>query len=411
MYLANPENWLPRLNGLLAEVLPANRFQTERLGPKLICATSEDYRKLPFLTKKELVADAIAHPPFGTNLTYPLEKYTYYHQTSGTTGTPLRVLDTGQTWQWWGRCWIDIFRLAGVTANDRLFFAFSFAPSIGFWSSYHGAVMMGALCIPSGGASSVQRLRMILDTGATVLLCTPSYALHLAAVALREGIRLADSQIRITIHAGEPGASIPATRARLEEAWHAHVIDHAGTTEVGPYGLGCPHGHGIHINEAEFIAEVLDSATLQPTPAGEIGELILTNLGRVAWPAFRYRTGDLVRPRGGTCACGSTYLLLEGGILGRADDMITIRGVNVFPSALEDVIRSVSDLAEFRILLTRRGEMDELAIELEETRAVCDEVADRIRMLIGIRVEVLPVTVGSLPRSEGKARRLLDERK
>lgn len=410
MYLADSDRWLPRLNKLFEEILPANDFQRERLSSYRSCSSANEYRQLPLLTKADLIADALAHPPFGTNLTYPLEKYTRYHQTSGTTGTALRVLDTAETWDWWGRCWVEVLRLAGVTAQDRLFFAFSFAPSIGFWSSYHGATMLGALCIPAGGASSAQRLRMILDTGATVLLCTPSYALHLADVARQEGIPLEQSQVRTTIHAGEPGASIPATRSRITDAWQAQVIDHAGATEVGAYGLGCPLGRGIHINESEFIAEVLDPTTLEPTPAGETGELVLTNLGRGAWPVIRYRTGDLVRPRGGPCDCGSTMLLLEGGILGRVDDMLTIRGMNVFPSAIEDVIRSVTALAEFRLLLHRHGEMDELAIELEESKAVCDEVARQIRLRIGLRVSVQPAAAGALPRFEGKARRLVDVR-
>ena len=333
------------------------------------------------------------------------------HQTSGTTGAPLRVLDTPETWDWWGRCWLEVLRAAGVTARDRLFFAFSFGPSIGFWSAHRGASLLGSLCIPSGGASTLQRLRMILDTGATVLLCTPSYALHMASVARKEGIRLADSQIRLTIHAGEPGASIPGTRARLEEAWHARVIDHAGTTEVGPYGLGCPLGKGLHVNENEFIPEVLDPQTSEPSLPGELGELVLTNLGRGAWPAIRYRTGDLIRARRSVCACGSTFLLLDGGILGRADDMITIRGANVFPSAVEDIIRSVTALAEFRIRATRQGELDELEIELEESTAVCKEVVGHVRMQLGIRVEVRSIPTGSLPRSEGKARRFVDLRK
>jgi phenylacetate-CoA ligase len=371
--------------------------------------TLEDYQRLPFLTKRDLVADAIAHPPFGTNLTYPLETYTRYHQTSGTTAAPLRVLDTPQTWDWWGKCWLDVLRGAGVTARDRLFFAFSFAPAIGFWSAHHGATLLGALCIPAGGASSVQRLRMIVDTGATVLLGTPSYLLHLAQVARREGIPLSDTQVRVMIHAGEPGASVPATRARLAEAWNAQVVDHAGATEVGAWGLGCPLGLGVHINEEEFLAEVLSLETDQPAANGALGELVLTGLGRGAWPAVRYRSGDVVRPRRGTCRCGSTQMLLDGGILGRADDMVIIRGLNVFPSAVEDVVRGLT-AAEFRIVATRRETLDELRVELEGTRALADKAAGCLREHLGIRVVVEPLDEGSLPRSEGKARRFVDQR-
>ena len=409
MSLYCAENGLSRVAALLGEVLPRNPFQRRRLGDSRDCTTADEYRQLPFLTKHDLVADALAHPPFGSNLTYPLEQYTRYHQTSGTTAAPLRVLDTARTWHWWGECWLEVLRHAGVTAGDRLFFAFSFAPAIGFWSAHHGATLMGALCVPSGGASSIQRLRMILDTGATVLLGTPSYVLHLAEVARREGVSLSDAQVKITIHAGEPGASVPATRARLAEAWNARVIDHAGATEIGAYGLGCPLGLGVHINEDEFMAEVLDRGTDESVADSTIGELVLTGLGRGAWPAIRYRSGDMVRPRRGTCRCGSTRVLLEGGILGRADDMVIIRGLNVFPSAVEGMIRTLT-AAEFRIIATRRGELDELMVELEGSRALADQAARCLREHIGIRIHVEPLTDDTLPRSEGKARRFVDRR-
>lgn len=389
-----------RLASLLDEVLPANRFQAGRLGGQ-----ARDFPELPLLTKAELAADAAANPPYGTNLSYPLEKYTRFHQTSGTTGAPLRVLDTPETWDWWGRCWGAVYREAGVTPKDRVFFAFSFAPSIGFWSAYHGATMLGALCIPSGGASTRQRLKMILDTGATALLCTPSYALHLAEEARKEKIPIRGSSVRVLIHAGEAGASIPATRRRLEEAWGARVLDHAGATEVGAWGIGSADGRGLRVNEEEFIAEVLDPATGNPVAPGQAGELVLTNLGRGAWPVFRYRTGDIVRPT------RDTALFLEGGILGRADDMVTIRGVNVYPSALEDVIRSVEGIGEFQIVARRPGELDELEIRVEGAASACQELARRIDRLLGIRVEVAAVATDSLPRGDGKARRFVDERR
>ncbi|HLF93538.1 MAG TPA: AMP-binding protein [Planctomycetota bacterium] len=395
-----------RVNALLEEILPANRFQTGRLGAHRRLSGPDDFARLPLLTKRDLAADAIANGPFGTNLTYPLENYTRFHQTSGTTGTPLRVLDTPATWDWWGRCWGAVLRQAGVTAADRLFFAFSFAPSIGFWSAFHGATMMGALCIPSGGASTRQRLRMILDTGATAILCTPSYALHLAEEARKEGIAIRGGPVRVLIHAGEAGASIPATRRRLEEAWGAPVLDHAGATEVGAWGIGTPDGRGLVVNEEEFVAEVLDPASGGPVAPGGTGELVLTNLGRGAWPVLRYRTGDLVRPS--RQADGT--LLLEGGILGRLDDMVTIRGLNVYPSALEEIIRSVPGTAEFQIVASRPGEMDELALNLEGDAALAGEVRRRIDERLGLRVEVAVVPPGSLPRGEGKAKRFVDHR-
>ena len=404
-------NQLARLNQLLKEILPANPFQRARLGDDRVCETPAGYRNLPLLTKDELVADSAAHPPFGTNLTYPLDHYTRYHQTSGTTGPPLRVLDTAETWDWWGRCWIEVLEAAGVTSADRAFFAFSFAPFIGYWSAHHGVSMLGAMTIPGGGSDSIRRLKLIFDTGATVLLCTPTYALHLAEVAEREGIPLADSPIRLAIHAGEPGGSIAGTRARIAEAWGAQVIDHAGASEIGAWGIGDSEGKGLYMNEAEFIAEVVDPESLEPVPEGVAGELIITNLGRGAWPVIRYRTGDLVRPRRVRAGGGPAKLLLEGGVLGRLDDMITVRGVSIYPSALENIIRSVAGSAEFRITATKSEEMDQVAIEIEAGSVAAARVKREIADQIGIRIEVEPAEENSLPRWEAKAKRFHDLRK
>ena len=405
------QDQLARLNELFKEILPANPFQRTRLGDDRGCDTADDYRNLPLLTKDDLVADSAAHPPFGTNLTYPLEKYTRYHQTSGTTGPPLRVLDTAETWDWWGRCWVEVLEAAGVTSADRAFFAFSFAPFIGYWSAHHGVSMLGAMTISGGGSDSVRRLKLIFDTEATVLLCTPTYALHLAEVAEREGMNLADSPIRVTIHAGEPGGSIAGTRARIAEAWGAQVFDHAGASEIGAYGIGDSEGKGLYMNEAEFIADVVDPDSLEPVPEGAVGELIITNLGRGAWPVIRYRTGDLVRPRRVQVGDGPAKLLLEGGVLGRRDDMITVRGVNIYPSALENIIRAVAGSAEFRITATKSEEMDQVAIELEGSTAAAAKVKREIADQIGIRIEVEAVAENKLPRWEAKAKRLRDLRK
>ena len=203
------------------------------------------------------------------------------HQTSGTTGEPLRCLDTVESWNWWSRCWSSVYRAAGVTAADRVFFAFSFGPFIGFWSGYEGAQLIGALAIPGGGMSSSQRIRAMMVNDITVLVCTPTYALHLAEVAEEEGFDLAASSVNITIHAGEPGASLPTTKKRIEDAWGARCFDHAGATEVGAWGFECQVQSGVHINEGEFIAEVIDPATLEPAVEGE---LVLTNLGRPGMP-------------------------------------------------------------------------------------------------------------------------------
>lgn len=367
-------------------------------------------RVLPFTTKADLLEDQRAHPPYGTNLTDPLSAYIRFHQTSGTTGQPLRVLDTAASWEWWADCWATIYRAAGVRAEDVIFLAFSFGPFIGFWAAYEGARRIGALVVPGGGLSSAQRLRLLLDVSATVLVCTPTYALHLAEVARAEGLDLASSPVRATIHAGEPGASIPNTRRRIEDAWGARAYDHAGMTEMGAYGFTCLNHDGFHVNEAEFIAEILDPLTGEPVSQGERGELVLTNLGRWGSPAVRYRTGDLVARGPARCACGRTFLTLPGGVLGRVDDMLTIRGVNVYPASIENVLRAISDVQEFRIIVFQSGELDEIELELECPEAVTGAVAAALRQALGLRVSVRAVPAGTLPRFELKARRVVDRR-
>ncbi|HKX74170.1 MAG TPA: phenylacetate--CoA ligase family protein, partial [Acidimicrobiia bacterium] len=229
---------LRRLQLGLGAILEGNRFYNRKLGDAGLKRPSQlqsmaALAELPFTTKQELAADQLANRPYGTNLTYPLENYTKIHQTSGTTGEPLRCLDTDESWRWWTECWASVYRAAGVTDRDRIFFAFSFGPFIGFWSGYDGARLIGALTFPGGGMSSVQRARAIAVNDISVLVCTPTYALHLAEVAEQEGVDLANSNVRVTIHAGEPGASIPSTKARIEKAWGARCYDHVGATEVG----------------------------------------------------------------------------------------------------------------------------------------------------------------------------------
>ena len=404
---ANPElcDRLDRLRRMLSAVLAANEFQRDRLGAAPRVDSPADFRRLPLCAKAELADDARKNPPFGSNLTYPPERYARYHQTSGTTGAPLRILDTAESWEWWLRCWAKVLDACGVTGADRAFFAFSFAPFIGFWSAFDAVSRRGALTVPGGGADSSRRLRILLDTGCTALFCTPTYALHLAETARREGIDLAASSVRCAVLAGEPGGSIPAVRQRIAEAWGAVPYDHAGASEIGAYGIPCPQGRGMFVNEEEFIAEVLDPATLEPVEEGETGELVLTNLGRWGCPAVRYRTGDTVRPR--RVAEG---LLLEGGILGRCDEMILVRSVNLYPAAIEEVIRRVAGTAEFRITARREGQMDEVDIELEAAASVCGKVRQEIRNEFGIRAPVRPLDRGALPRWQGKARRFRDLR-
>jgi phenylacetate-CoA ligase len=365
-----------------------------------------DFARLPFTRKAEFVEDQAAHGPFGTNLTYPPERYVRVHQTSGTSGSPLRWLDTQDSWEWWARCWGFVLAAAGVTPADRVYFPFSFGLFIGFWAGFEGARALGALAIPGGGQDSLTRLASIEALGATVLVCTPSYALHLVETARERGIDLAKLPVRLTVHAGEPGAGIPAVRARIEAGWGARAFDHAGMTEMGAYGYECAAQAGLHVNESEFIAEVIDPAS---GAAAAEGELVLTNLGRVGSPVVRYRTGDRVRVAAAPCACGRTFVRLEGGILGRLDDMLIVRGVNVFPSAIEGIVRRFAAVEEFQIEVFRAGELDEVRvlIEVAGSGASARDVQEALRASLGIRLQVSLVAPRTLPRYELKAHRVV----
>lgn len=402
-----------RLLALAREIVPANRFVTGKWRAAGLAGAGDlrswdDFARLPFTRKGELVADQAAHPPFGTNLTYPVDQYVRVHQTSGTTGAPLRWLDTQASWDWWLRCWGFVLRGAGLGAGDRVFFPFSFGLFVGFWAGFEGARALGTLAIPGGGQDSAQRLAAIEALGATALCCTPSYALHLAEAARARGLDPAKLAIRTTVHAGEPGAGIPSVRARIEEAWGARAFDHAGMTEMGAHGFECAAQAGLHVNESEFIAEIVDPESGAPSSEGE---LVLTNLGRAGSPLLRYRTGDRVRAASAPCACGRTFLRLEGGILGRVDDMLIVRGVNVFPSALEGIVRRFLAVDEFQMQVSRRGQMDEVRLAIEvrdgDSPETAAAVQEAVRVALGIRVEVTTVAPGSLPRYELKARRLV----
>ena len=410
------ESQLRRLGGMLDPVLRDNAFYRRKLTDAGLSGagdvrTLDDYRRLPFTTKAELSADQDAHPPYGSNLTYRLRDYVRVHQTSGTTGRPLRWLDTRQSWDWFAGCWRRVFDGAGVTPDDRLFFAFSFGPFIGFWTAHEAARLIGALAITGGSMSSVQRLHAMDEHRATVLICTPTYALHLAEVAETEGIDLTGSSIRATIHAGEPGAGLPATRRRIEDVWGARCYDHAGATEVGAWGYECRVRNGMHVNEAEFICEVIDPDSGEQA---DEGELVLTNLGRAGMPVIRYRTGDRVKRAQGNCPCGSGFLRLENGVIGRIDGGIIIRGVVIYPSAVENVVRTFPEVTEFAVDVYRRRSLDEMEIRLEvrgESRdSVAGAVAREARRKLGFRVGVRAVGPNTLPRFELKARRFTDHR-
>ena len=321
------------------------------------------------------------------------------------------MLDTAEDWAWWRACLARSFEEIGIGASDRVALAFSFGPHIHFWATKEGLQEVGAMAVACGGMTSAQRLRTIAETRATALACTPTYALRLHEVAVEQRMEAALDTIEAVVCTGEPGASLPAVRSAIEEAFGARVYEHAGSTEAGPFGYPCPEGGGLHVDETQFACEIVD-AELAPTAPGERGELLITPLGRTGFPVLRYRTGDVVLNTDERCPGGHEHRWLPGGIVGRTDDMVVIRGMNVFPSAVEEAVRSVTGSGEFRITFyTEPGGMDEIKLEVElADGSNARRLQEVMRHQLGLRIRIVPVAAGALPRSENKSRRVVDLR-
>jgi phenylacetate-CoA ligase len=257
----------------------------------------------------------------------------------------------------------------------------------------------------------------MIENEASVVCCTPTYAMRMAEVAAQEGIDLKETSVRMLIVAGEPGGAIPATRARIEEAWEARVIDHWGMTEIGSLGIESEdRPGGLYLLETECIAEILNPETLTPVARGEVGELVITNLGRLGSPLIRYRTRDLVKASVADDPAGRQLTWLDGGILGRSDDLVFVRGNNVFPSSIEAVVREIVEVAEFRIELKTVRAMQELCVTIEPTPeaaansvSLVQKVQAALRQRLGFAIDVQAVNPGDLPRFELKSRRVVRE--
>lgn len=368
----------------------------------------EDFlAQMPFTTKTEILADRLAHPPFGSMLTKPLNHYTRFCQTSGTsTGQPMAWIDTAESWESMLKCWQRVFEAAGlVKGTDRVFFAFSFGPFLGFWTAYEAAAK-DYMVIPAGGLSSQARLEAMARYDATVLCCTPTYALRLGEmIGAASGVERDKLSIRKVVVAGETGGSVPEVRKRIEEMWNARVFDHHGMTEVGPVSYEAEDlPRSLVVMEESYLAEIVDPKTGVEVADGECGELILTTLDRTACPLLRYRTGDWVRK---TLHRGR--LVLEGGILSRVDDMVVVRGVNVYPSAVEAVVRQFPEVAEFMVEQRKVDAMDEIELLVEMDGSVAKQslkrLESKLRDTFSLRIPVRLAEPESLPRHEFKAKR------
>jgi phenylacetate-CoA ligase len=344
-------------------------------------------------------------------LTFDRDRYCRFHRTSGTTGRPLAVLDTFDDWQWWMEGWQYVLDAAGVKESDCVLMAFSFGPFVGFWSAFDASVERGCLVMPTGAMSTDARLDLIQSSDATVVFCTPSYALHMAQLASTKGIDLSKTKVRKLIVAGEPGGSVPGTRTLIERRWGARVVDHAGATEVGPWGFADSEGTGLFINETLFYPEFLevesDRLLTQEQASGNVCQLVLTTLGRFGCPVIRYVTGDLVKP---VWTKSSPFVFLDGGVIGRSDDMMIIRGVNVYPGSIEQIVRGFPEVDEFQMIAWRDGQMDQLRVTVEDQLNQPARIAAEIQLRLGLRVDVEVAESGSLPRFEMKGKRFIDQR-
>ena len=397
---------LEKLRHLLGE-LASNPFYCDRVPGEI--SSLEDFRaNVGFTTKDEIVQDCRDHAPYGSNLTYPIENYCRFCQSSGTTAGPLPTLDTQESWNAMLDVWDAVYHHAGVTPDQTVFFAFSFGPFLGFWTAFDAATRRGNISIPGGGLSSEARLQTMVRYGAEVLCCTPTYAIRLGEVLAEQSQEIRDAiQVQRILVAGEPGGSIPATRNRIESLWPgAKVWDHHGMTEVGPVSYQTADKPDcLFVHEDAFFAEVLDTETFGEVDEGKEGELVLTTLNRIARPLVRYRTGDVVRK-----TFHSGQLCLEGGILGRADDMTIVRGVNIYPAAIERIIREFDEVAEYRVVETTRDSMAELEVQIEpnpgsEGSNLKKQVSAALNNAFSLRIPVKLAKSGELPRFEFKSKR------
>jgi len=415
-----------KLKNLVAWADAKVPWQSKRLRAAGVTADSikslADLRRIPMMTRDEWMQGQLDHPPYGPILAAPPEAAIRYHLTSGTTGrTPIQVLDSMKDWEWIAEMWCYGFWGFGVRPVDTVFFAFSYGTFVGFWGAHYACEKLGTLVLAGGNMTTEARVKQILAMKATVVCSTPTYALRMAQEAKTMGVDLAGSAVKRLILSGEPAGSIPATKRLIEEEWGAKAADTAGMTEVGTIMVfECERQPGgTHIIEDHYIEEVVNPDTGDPVPYGELGERLITSFGRGFIPVLRYRTRDLVvRVPASGCQCGRTFDLYEGGIRGRVDDMKLVRGTNVYPRAVEAIVREYKEIDEFRIhLFTADERQDEIEVLIE----IPDPKADEIRILKelgkslaeaheGLRFGVQKVQAGSLPRFELKAKRLQDDR-
>ncbi len=383
----------------------------------------EDIRRVPKV-EKAMLREVQQRPPFpyGDILTVSLEEVTAFRQTSGTTGTPVYQADTWQDWEWWSECWAYILYAQGYRATDRVFVPFGYNIFVAFWAGHYAAEKIGCEVVPGGVLDTQARILKMQELRCTAFMATPTYVLGMAEVAREKlGIDPRDLGIKRITCAGEPGASIPTTKRRMEEAWGCPVYDHIGATEIGAWSYECTfQPGGLHVNEAFFLVEIEDMETGEVIEEpGREGKMIITAFDRLAKPCIRFDSKDVIRWADYECECGRTFRLIGGGVIGRADDITKVKGVLLAPTAIEEVVRGFPELGdEYEVIVSKRGEMDDILLKVEirpgyegNKEEILARLRDQLRLKtnLGYRIEVHPY--GSLPRYDVKAKRFKDLRK
>ena len=384
--------------------------------------TWDDIRKVPKVEKSMMRDIQRKEPfPYGDMLCVPLESVTEFHQTSGTTGQPVYQADTWQDWKWWSKTWSYIMYAQGFRDTDRVFLPFGYNIFVAYWAGHYGGEKMGCEVVPGGVLDTEARILKMQELRTTALMATPTYVLGMADTARSMGIDPAkDLQVKRILCAGEPGASILATKQRMEEAWGAKVHDHVGATEIGAWAYECTaQPGGLHINEALFLTELEDLATGEPiTEPGRRGKLIITALDRMAQPCIRFDSKDVTEWADEPCPCGRTFRVIKGGVAGRADDITKVKGVLLAPSAIEEVVRSFPELGdEFEVEVTKKGDIDAITLKVElrpeavgQRESVEARLVEQLRLKTNLRYNLEFHDYGTLPRYVLKSKRFKDLR-
>ena len=383
----------------------------------------EDLKRVPKV-EKSMMRDIQRKDPFpyGDALCVPLEEVTEFRQTSGTTGQPVYQPDTWQDWEWWAECWSYILWAQGYRPRDRVFLPFGYNVFVAFWAAHYASEKVGCEVVPGGVLDTQARILKIQELQPTAMMATPTYILGMADTARNKmGLEPEKMSIERITCAGEPGASIPNTKKRMEEAWGAKVYDHAGATEIGAWCFECEEqSGGLHVNEAFFLVEIEDVETGEPIyETGRQGKMVITALDRIAQPCVRFDSKDIIEWSDDLCPCGRTFRTIKGGLIGRADDITKVKGVLLAPAAIEEVVRGFNGLSdEFEVIVDKVGDVDRITLKVElmpsfqdKKNDITAQLKDQLRLKTNLGYKLEFHEYETLPRYEVKAKRFKDLRK